>query len=100
MEAGWTFTPQRVKLTGDSGECAFRGIPVDAGGGKLVVEGKAIRLQVFPDIDTGRLSLTASCVFEIPDTGGQFVLKVPGFSPVQLEVAPKETDDDKKVEAT
>ncbi|MEP6754146.1 MAG: prolyl oligopeptidase family serine peptidase, partial [Chthonomonadales bacterium] len=95
VEESWTFTPGQIKLEGEAGKCPFRGIPVDIGGEKRLLEGIGLRTEIHPDTDSGRLSLTAALVYEIPTEGGILELKIPRFPTVQLLVGPKESPDEK-----
>jgi dienelactone hydrolase len=95
VESGWTFALADARLTGpDGADCPLRGIPVDAGGVRVLVEGTELTATVQPDKETGRLSLALAAAFEISREGGAFALRIADFPPVAVTVGPKEEKEE------
>jgi dipeptidyl aminopeptidase/acylaminoacyl peptidase len=65
------------------------GVPVEAHGGKYLLEGDNLRFVLTPDSETGELSLGAAVVFRVPKAGQSALLKVRDFPPIRLEIAPE-----------
>jgi hypothetical protein len=95
VETGWTFALPEARLFGPEGaECPLKGVPVEAGGGKMLVEGRELTLHVHPDKDTGRLSFALAAAYQIPAAGGAFALRIADFPPVVLTVGAKEEKEE------
>jgi dipeptidyl aminopeptidase/acylaminoacyl peptidase len=60
------------------------GIPMTVPGGKVLVEGEALRLVQHPDAETGRMGFGCTAVFRVPGTGGDALLHVADFPPVAV----------------
>ena len=91
VEAGWQFAlADAVLETADGSACALAGVPVNAGGGKFLVEGADLSVNVQPDEKTGRLSVALTLAYAIPQEGGEFTIRIADFPPVAFAVGPKE----------
>jgi dipeptidyl aminopeptidase/acylaminoacyl peptidase len=91
VDAAWELALEDIALTGPEGTlCALRGVPTDFGGGRSLVEGEKLTIVVPPDKDTGRLGVAPVVVYEIPEEGGNFELRVGDFPPIAFEIGPKE----------
>lgn len=97
VEVGWELALETIRLLGPGGAvCPLAGVPVSAGGSKLLVEGENLHLRLQPDEKTGRLSLGLGLAYEIPAEGGHFTLLIADFPPVVFPVAPKEKEDEEE----
>jgi hypothetical protein len=91
VDAGWQFVLADTVLSGPGGvECPLAGVPVSAGGGKFLVEGADLTVNVQPDDKTGRLSVALALAYAIPQEGGEFTIRIADFPPVGFSVGPKE----------
>lgn len=91
VEAAWEFALEDIRLLGPDGRpCVLRGVPIDFGGGRSLVEGKELTIVVPPDKDTGRLGVAPVVVFEIPAEGGEFEVRMGDFPPIGISIGPKE----------
>ncbi len=91
VEEGWQFALADAVLTGpDQTVCDFRGVPVNSGGGKFLVEGPDLVVNVAPDEKSGRLSVALALTYAIPQEGGEFTIRIADFPPVGFAVGPKE----------
>lgn len=87
---GWRFVLDEVTLETEAGKrLKPRGVAVDLGGGRYLVEGRAQHVELLPDRETGLLSIALPLAFAIPRSGGRFVLRVGGFPPVVVLVEPE-----------
>ena len=100
VESGWQFALADAVLTGSDGsECPLKGVPVNAGGGKFLIEGRDLNVSIQPDEKTGRLSVALTLTYSIPQEGGGFVVRIADFPPVQFSVGPKEQKPDGTAES-
>lgn len=91
VDAGWQFVLADTALIGaDGAECPLAGVPVNAGGGRFLVEGTGLTVNVQPDDKTGRLSVALTLAYSIPQEGGEFTIRIANFPPVAFTVGPKE----------
>ena len=60
------------------------GVPLDLPGGKVLVEGDALRIVQHPDSETGQLAFPCAVVFRIPKTCGDAKLNLLNFPSVAL----------------
>lgn len=96
VESSWTFELNEIKLlTADGKECTLRGVPVDFGGGRSLVEGENLTLTAHPDKDTGRLGVAPVVTFVVPDEGGTFTVQLADFPPVGFSIGTREKEDEK-----
>jgi len=95
VDAAWQFPVEEVRLTGpDGAACPLRGVPTDAGGGRTLVEGQSLTLNIHPDRDTGRIGFALAAAFQIPNEGGVFELRVANFPPVVFVLGRKEAKEE------
>src|SRR5262249_36735560 len=67
VEEAWRFDLSESLLTQLGGEsCQLMGVPVDIGGGRNLVTGDNLGLDVHPDKDTGRLSVGIALTYQVP----------------------------------
>jgi hypothetical protein len=59
------------------------GIPLEAPGGKVLIEGDNLRICLQSDPDTGELAVGAAVVFQVPK-GGERRLRIADFQPVSI----------------
>lgn len=95
VEAAWRFALSEMRLT-DAADvaCPLCGVPVEVGGGKILVEGHGLELTALPDKDSGRIGFGLSAVFQVPLEGGALTLRIADFPPLSLRLAPKDAEDD------
>ena len=60
------------------------GVPLDAPGGKLLLQGDNLRLARRTDPETGQFAFGCAAVFQVPKTGGEGRLIVADFPPVAI----------------
>jgi dipeptidyl aminopeptidase/acylaminoacyl peptidase len=72
------------------------GIPLDAPGGKALVEGDNLRIRRQPDEETGQLAFACAVVFRVVKAGGDGLLRVGDFPPVALAWAGDEKEREKE----
>ena len=100
VDSGFDVSLSEVRLLGaDSAVMPMRGIPVDGGGGKTLVEGEHLIILAEPDRDTGRIRFGIAAAYEIPHEGGRFTLKVADFPPVSIDVGVKEKEPEEAAES-
>ncbi len=97
------FSLADIKLETLEGEKNFTpiGIPLEAPGGKMLIEGDSLRTVQRPDPKTGQLAFALSVVYRIPKYPCEGMLQIVGFPPVLLiwslesegEEEAKSTDD-------
>jgi len=99
VDSAWTLDLAQVRLVDTTGApCELKGVAVDAGGGRTVVSGESLWIDVHPDRDTGRLSLAVPVVFVIPPQGGEFALHIADFPPVRVQVGPCQDEPEREGE--
>ena len=74
----------------------LRGIPVETGGGKTLVEGENLAILAEPDRDTGRVRFGVAAAYEIPHEGGIFTLTVGDFPAVTIDIGLKEKPEEEE----
>ncbi len=90
VDEAWRFELDEAVLVQDGRDaCPLKGVPVDIGGGRNLVAGEKLGLDLHPDKDTGRLSVGIAVTYQIPERGGDFELRVSDFPPVAIAIGPK-----------
>ena len=60
------------------------GVPLDAPGGKILLQGDNLRLARRTDPDTGQFAFGCAAVFQVPKAGGEGRLTIADFPPVAV----------------
>lgn len=74
------------------------GVPLDAAGGKVLVEGDYLRIALHPDPDSKELAMGCAAVFRVPKAGGDCLLRVADFPPVSVLWMAESEDNEEKDE--
>jgi dipeptidyl aminopeptidase/acylaminoacyl peptidase len=80
----------------DVGSLVPVGVPLEVHGTKSLLEGNNLRISQHPDSDTGQLAFGCAVVFRVPLAGGEALLRVANFSPVQVHWSVEEEEEEEK----
>jgi len=76
------------------------GIPLDLHGARALVEGDNLRIAQQPDRDTGQLAFGCAVVFRVSLAGGEALLRVADFPPVQVQWSAEDEEEAEHKEET
>ncbi len=68
------------------------GVPVKASGGKVLIEGENLHLDMNPNPKTGEWAFGCMVVLRLPKQGGEYLLYIADFPPVTLLLGGKEEE--------
>ena len=85
----------RLEYNGTEEPLTPLGVPLDAPGGKILLQGDNLRLAQRPDPDAGHLAFGCAAIFRVPKAGGEGRLRIGDFPPVAVAWS-GETDDDEE----
>jgi dipeptidyl aminopeptidase/acylaminoacyl peptidase len=87
----------RLELQGEgaaTGEPVLpAGVPLEVHGAKSLLEGSRLRLVQHPDSDTGQLAFGCALAFRVPLAGGEALLRVADFPPVQVQWSAEDEEE-------
>lgn len=91
VEAAWRFELADVRLVDQDGRPSeLRGVPLDIGGGRTLVSGDNLVVEIHPDKDTGRISVALAASYLIPETAGEYRLAITDFPHVGFAYGARE----------
>ena len=74
----------RLEYNGSAEPLRPIGVPLDAPGGKLLLQGDNLRLARRTDPETGQFAFGCAAIFHVPKTGGEGRLTIADFPPVAV----------------
>ena len=74
--------------------CPLRGVPVEAGGGRVLVGGEGLQVSSEPDRDTGRVGIGFTAAYAVPDAGGVLEARFGSFPPIRVDLPMRAEKDD------
>jgi hypothetical protein len=72
------------------------GVPLELHGVKVLVEGENLRVMQHPDPDSGQLAFALGAVFRVPLCGGEGLLRIADFPPVQVQWSAEDEEQAEK----